>query len=118
MKDFRGQIKRARASALFTDQEVRAIRRADEVGSVTRLQQARTYGVGKETIARLCRGETYYWVAQDDELVVERPEGYDPMTQEPTDADIKASQEKMLALLKEQNLGDMIVKEMENDSER
>ena len=69
-----------------------------------------------ETIARICRGETYYWVAQEDELVTERPEGYNPMAEEPSAEDVKASQEKLLEMLKAQNLGNLIVQEIKNDT--
>ena len=89
--------RRARAAAIFTDEEVRAIRRADEVGLVSRLEQARTYGVGKETIARICRGETYYWVAQEDELT------NDPVGVEPPRDVQDAAREGLLAAIRLQN---------------
>lgn len=116
MKDGRGLMRKVRAAALFTDEQVRAIRRADEVGMVTRQQQARTYGVGKETIARICRGETYYWVAQEDELVTDRPEGHNPLVNEPSADEVKASQDKLKAMLEAQNLGNLIIKEMKDDT--
>ena len=53
------------AAALFTDEEVRGIRRADFIGLVSRTEQARMFGVGKATIDRICRRETYDWVSED-----------------------------------------------------
>ena len=54
-------MKRRRAAAVFSDEEVRQIRAALSSGQ-TRKELARLYGVGVETIARLARGDTYGWV--------------------------------------------------------
>lgn len=79
MRDLLKLRKRQTAAAIFTDEEIRAIRRADEVGLVTRGEQAETYGVGKETIARICRRDTYRWVGEE---VVDREDYSDA---EPTE---------------------------------
>ncbi len=54
-------MKRRRAAAVFSDEEVRQIRAALSSGQ-TRKELARLYGVGVETIAKLARGDTYGWV--------------------------------------------------------
>lgn len=61
------QDARLRTSARFTDAEVREIRKAAREGKVSRREQARLWGCGTETIARIVRGDTYYWVAEEDE---------------------------------------------------
>ena len=63
---------------------------------------------------RFLRGDTYHWITEQDELLEEKEN--DPMTQEPTKEDVAASQEKLLAMLHQQNLGNLIIKEMEDDA--
>ncbi len=62
----RNAEKRQRANASFSDQEVRAIRKAIWEGE-SRRDLARFYGVGLETIARIARGDTYWWVLESEE---------------------------------------------------
>lgn len=82
--------RRVRASGRFTDEEVRQIRHAARVGRVSRKEQARFWGVGLETIARIIRGDTYYWVAEEEEAM-----GRVEVSEET----LRASQERLLALL-------------------
>ena len=93
MKTMAGQRRRQTAAAVLTDGEVRAIRAADAVKLVSRLEQAQMYGVGKETIARICRRETYAWVPDEPEA--------NPLVDEPTDqmtAEAREAFAKALAL--------------------
>lgn len=51
-----------RAGAALSDEAVRAIRKADSAGTLSRRELARMYDCSTETIARVCRGDTYWWV--------------------------------------------------------
>jgi len=98
MKDLTQKTERKlAASGRFTDEEVRQIRAAARTGKVSRREQARFWGVGLETIARIVRGDTYYWVAEEDEAM-ERVEV--------SEETLRASQERLLALLADGEGGD------------
>ena len=91
MKDLtRTTEKKLAASGRFTDEEVRQIRAAARAGKVSRREQARFWGVGLETIARIVRGDTYYWVAEEEEVMEQV---------EVSEAALRESQERLLALL-------------------
>ena len=50
----------------FSDDEIRQIRRLGDTGEVSRVALAKMYGVGKATIDRILRRETYYSVTDVD----------------------------------------------------
>lgn len=59
-----GGLRRCReAPGAFSEEEVRRIRAADRQGA-SRKAAAALYGVSRETIAKLCRGDTYWWVGE------------------------------------------------------
>lgn len=65
-----------RAAAALTDEEVREIRIQCGNGTMSRLTASQVYGVGKVTIDKIMRGETYAWVkAVPDALEVKMPVG-------------------------------------------
>lgn len=92
-----------RANAVFSDEEVRKIRRLYATGQASRRKMAQFYGVGMETIARITRGDTYAWVKDDpmdaldgmENLRGLRVEGGGGIRQE----EIAASQERLMGLL-------------------
>ena len=57
-----GLNRKRTAAALLTDEDVRVIRANDRDRLVSRIDMADWYGVGRETISRICRRETYNWV--------------------------------------------------------
>lgn len=54
-----------KANALFTDAEVRQIRKALAGGGVSYLEIAQAHGCGVQTIKKLKRGDTYGWVLEE-----------------------------------------------------
>jgi len=67
--------KKFTSGAKFTDAEVRNIRSVARAGEVSARDQARLYGCGVETMRRIIRGETYWWVADEEEELLGRAEG-------------------------------------------
>lgn len=116
MKTQQGYAKKIRAAALFTDEEVLAIRRADRAGMTTRREQARTWGVSVETIARICRGDTYHWIVEHDELLEEKA-ATESLVEEPTQEERAASQSFLQRLFDEQQAGNKMVKEMKDGTD-
>jgi len=112
MKHQAGYQKKIRAAAIFSDREILSIRKADREGTATRREQARLWGVSVETIARICRGDTYHWIVEQEELLDQRIEAGITAT-EPTKEEIQASQEKLLKMLKEQGLMNAVIQEVE-----
>ena len=87
-----------KANAIFSDDEIRTIRRACDKGDASYVEIAQEYGCGMQTVRKIHRMETYTWVREE---AAERPAApvysSDPGRDANTDDLAAASLERLLA---------------------
>jgi len=87
-----------KANAIFSDDEIRTIRRACDKGDASYVEIAQEYGCGMQTVRKIHRMETYTWVREEDEARVTTPVySSDPGRDANTDDLAAASLERLLA---------------------